>query len=235
LWREEENCSDTFQGSGPEAQLMSVQLVTVESAPFAENSYVLWVDGSSTAIVVDPGFEPELILDVLADRELTLAAILCTHGHVDHIAGNAALKQHYPLAPLIIGRGDAPMLTDPMLNLSGMFGFDIVSPPADQMVREGDQLSVAGMTWEVREIPGHSPGHVVYILRQPEERLVLAGDVLFRGSIGRTDFPGGDYAALIAGIRRVLWPLPPDTVVYPGHGPTTTIGHERRTNPFLKD
>jgi len=214
---------------------MSVQIVTIESAPFAENSYVLWVDGSSTAIVIDPGFEPEVILDVLTERELTLAAILCTHGHVDHIAGNATLKQHYPSAPIIIGHGDAPMLTDPMLNLSGVFGFDIVSPPADQTVRDGEQLTLAGLTWLVREIPGHSPGHVVYILQEVTPPWVLGGDVLFRGSIGRTDFPGGDYHALVTGIRRVLWPLPPDTVVYPGHGPTTTIGHEQRTNPFLKD
>ena len=214
---------------------MSVQIVTIESAPFAENSYVLWQDGSSTAIVIDPGFEPEVILDVLTERELTLAAILCTHGHVDHIAGNATLKQHYPSAPIIIGHGDAPMLTDPMLNLSGVFGFDIVSPPADQTVRDGEQLALAGLTWLVREIPGHSPGHVVYILQEVTPPWVLGGDVLFRGSIGRTDFPGGDYHALLTGIRRVLWPLPPDTVVYPGHGPTTTIGHEQRTNPFLKD
>lgn len=214
---------------------MSVQIVTIESAPFAENSYVLWVDGSRTAVVIDPGFEPEVILDVLTERELTLAAILCTHGHVDHIAGNATLKQHYPSAPIIIGHGDAPMLTDPMLNLSGVFGFDIVSPPADQTVRDGEQLALAGLTWLVREIPGHSPGHVVYILQEVTPPWVLGGDVLFRGSIGRTDFPGGDYHALLTGIRRVLWPLPPDTVVYPGHGPTTTIGHEQRTNPFLKD
>jgi len=214
---------------------MSVQIVTIESAPFAENSYVLWVDGSSTAVVIDPGFEPQSILEVLTERELTLAAILCTHGHVDHIAGNATLKQHYPSAPLIIGHGDAPMLTDPMLNLSGVFGFDIVSPPADQTVRDGEQLTLAGLTWHVREIPGHSPGHVVYILTETTPPWVLGGDVLFRGSIGRTDFPGGDYHALVTGIRRVLWPLPPDTVVYPGHGPTTTIGHERRTNPFLND
>ena len=214
---------------------MSVQIVTIESAPFAENSYVLWVDGSRTAVVIDPGFEPEVILDVLTERELTLAAILCTHGHVDHIAGNATLKQHYPSAPIIIGHGDAPMLTDPMLNLSGVFGFDIVSPPGDQTVRDGEQLTLAGLTWLVREIPGHSPGHVVYILQEVTPPWVLGGDVLFRGSIGRTDFPGGDYHALLTGIRRVLWPLPPDTVVYPGHGPTTTIGHEQRTNPFLKD
>lgn len=214
---------------------MSVQIVTVESAPFAENSYIVWQKGHKQALVVDPGFQPELILDVLTDHGLTPVAILCTHGHVDHIAGNATLKRHYPAAQLVIGQGDAPMLTDPMLNLSGLFGFDIVSPPADQAVSDGQLLEIAGLQWEVREIPGHSPGHVVYILRQSEQRLVLGGDVLFRGSIGRTDFPGGDFTTLVSGIRRILWPLPADTVVYPGHGPTTTIGHERRTNPFLQD
>jgi glyoxylase-like metal-dependent hydrolase (beta-lactamase superfamily II) len=214
---------------------MSVEIVTIESEPFAENSYVIWVPPRSEAVVVDPGFQPELILEVLADRGLTLAAILCTHGHVDHIAGNATLKRCYPSAPLLIGHGDAPMLTDPMQNLSGLFGYAVVSPPADRTLTDGELVEVAGLQWEVRELPGHSPGHVVYILRQPLQQLVLGGDVLFRGSIGRTDFPGGDFATLVAGIRRILWPLPPDTVVYPGHGPTTTIGHERRSNPFLLD
>ncbi|MCS7270403.1 MAG: MBL fold metallo-hydrolase, partial [Gemmataceae bacterium] len=187
------------------------------------------------ALVIDPGFQPELIVEVLQEHDLTVAGIWCTHGHVDHIAGNAELKRRFPAAPLIIGQGDAPMLTDPMLNLSGLFGFEVVSPPADRIVRQGDVLDAAGMRWRVEEIPGHSPGHVVYILQAPAEQLVLAGDVLFRGSIGRTDFPGGDFDTLVAGIRRVLWTLPPETVVYPGHGPTTTIGHERRTNPFVHE
>lgn len=214
---------------------MSVQIVTVESLPFAENSYVLWRSDRKEALVIDPGFQPELIVEVLQEHDLTVAAIWCTHGHVDHIAGNAELKRRFPAAPLIIGQGDAPMLTDPMLNLSGLFGFEVVSPPADRTVRQGDVLDAAGMRWRVEEIPGHSPGHVVYILQEPAEQLVLAGDVLFRGSIGRTDFPGGDFDTLVAGIRRVLWTLPPETVVYPGHGPTTTIGHERRTNPFVHE
>jgi glyoxylase-like metal-dependent hydrolase (beta-lactamase superfamily II) len=125
------------------------------------------------------------------------------------------------------------MLTDSMLNLSGPFGFDVTSPPADRLVSEGEKLHVAGIELEVFEVPGHSPGHVVYLVRETKPFTVLGGDVLFRGSVGRTDFPGGSFEVLRTGIERVLWPLPTDTVVYPGHGPVTTTGHEKRTNQFL--
>lgn len=214
---------------------MPVQILTVESHPFAENSYVVWDDAGTAAFVVDPGFEPDLILDALRERGLSLAAIVCTHGHCDHIAGNAALKAAVPGAPIIIGAGDAPMLTDAVRNVSGLFGFDVTSPPADRTVTEGEALTVAGVTMDVYDVPGHSPGHVVYVLRGTTPLLVIGGDVLFRGSVGRTDFPGGSFEQLKANIARVLWPLPDDTVVYPGHGPTTTTGHEKRTNPFLAD
>ncbi|HEV3387058.1 MAG TPA: MBL fold metallo-hydrolase [Gemmata sp.] len=214
---------------------MPIQILTIESQPFAENSYLLWREGSSESFVIDPGFEPDLILEALSDNGLKLAAIVCTHGHVDHIAGNREMKLRFPEAPIIIGMRDAPFLTDSMLNMSGQYGFEVTSPPADQLVNEGDKLKVAGIELEVFDIPGHSPGHVVYLIRESSPYMVLGGDVLFRGSIGRTDFPGGSFATLKAGIERVLWPLPPETVVYPGHGPVTTTGHEKRTNPFLAD
>jgi glyoxylase-like metal-dependent hydrolase (beta-lactamase superfamily II) len=214
---------------------MPVQILTIESQPFAENSYVVWKDGSSEALVIDPGFEPELIREALDERGLTLAAIVCTHGHCDHIAGNAELKAAYPNAPIIIGAGDAPMLTDPLRNMGVLYGFDVTSPAADQLVTEGETLTVAGIAMDVFEIPGHSPGHVVYVIRETKPLTVLGGDVLFRGSVGRTDLPGQSFEQLKANIRRVLWPLPPDTVVYPGHGPVTTVGHEKRTNPYAAD
>jgi glyoxylase-like metal-dependent hydrolase (beta-lactamase superfamily II) len=211
---------------------MSLVVHTVESAPFAENSYIAHYRGAAEAVVIDPGFEPEPIIAYLSKQGLKLAAILNTHGHVDHIAGNAAIKEAFPDAPLVIGVGDAAMLTDPWLNLSGPFGMSITSPPADRTLREGETYEAAGLKLEVLEIPGHSPGHIVFVWRD-EPPIVFGGDVLFAGSIGRTDFPGGDLNLLLAGIRAKLWPLPETTIVYPGHGPATTIGEERRSNPFL--
>ena len=209
-----------------------LQLHTIVSMPFAENTYIAWLPGQAACLVIDPGMDPEAILEFLQEQQLTPAAILNTHGHADHIAGNMALKEAYPTVPIIIGAGDANMLTDAMANLSAPFGMPITSPPADQVVREGDVLELAGFRLEVLEIPGHSPGHVVFLCWQPGP-LVFGGDVLFRDSIGRTDFPGGDHLQLLEGIHGKLFTLPDTVVVYPGHGPVTTTGQEKRTNPFL--
>lgn len=211
---------------------MPLQVHTLVSQPFAENTYVLWQEGRTDTLVVDPGLEPELILEFLDEQGLTPAALLNTHGHADHIGGNAVLKQAYPDAPLLIGATEAPLLTDPMANLSAPFGMPITSPPADRLVREGDVIDAAGIRLEVLDVPGHSPGHVVFLYRAAP-LLVFGGDVLFRESIGRYDFPHSNGRLLFQGIRTKLFTLPPDTVVYPGHGPTTTIGHERRFNPFV--
>jgi glyoxylase-like metal-dependent hydrolase (beta-lactamase superfamily II) len=205
----------------------------VISMPFDENTYIAHLPGRGDCIVFDPGLDPEAILDYLAEHSLTPAAILCTHGHSDHIAGNAALKRRWPACPLVIGVGDAPKLTDPQLNLSAPFGLPMVSPPEDRTVDDGDVFEAAGMTLDVLTAPGHSVGHVVFLCRQTEPWTVFGGDVLFRGSIGRTDFPDGDFDALRAAIHDKLFTLPDDTVVLPGHGLPTTIGHEKRTNPFV--
>jgi glyoxylase-like metal-dependent hydrolase (beta-lactamase superfamily II) len=202
--------------------------------PFAENTYVVWLPPRQEVLVVDPGLEPDLILNFLRAEELTPAAILNTHGHGDHIGGNAALKEAYPQAPLIIGADEAPLLSDAYANLSAPFGMPITSPPADSLAREGEVVEAAGIRLEVLEVPGHSPGHIVFLYRD-RPCVVFGGDVLFRGSIGRYDFPNSDGPLLLQGIRTKLFPLPDDTVIYPGHGPVTTIGHEKRTNPFVGD
>ena len=205
----------------------------IESAPFGQMAYVVWRPGGDEAIVVDPGFDTASIERLLEGEGLRLVAILNTHGHADHIAGNAALKEAHPEAPLIIGAGDAVMLSDPEANLSAGFGIPLLSPPADRTVVEGDRLELAGLAFEVREIPGHSPGSVVFIAREAEPPFVLGGDVLFAGSVGRHDFPGGSRDQLFEGIAAKLYSLPDLTMVLPGHGPPTTIGQEKRTNPFV--
>lgn len=212
--------------------MASLQIHTLVSMPFAENTYVVWQTGRTDALAIDPGLEPDLILTFLKEQGLTVTAILNTHGHADHIGGNEALKQAFPQAPLLIGSGDAPMLTDPMANLSALYGIPITSPPADTLLREGDIVEHAGIRFEVLDIPGHSPGHIVFVQRAAP-CLVFGGDVLFRGGIGRFDFPNGNGPQLVQGIRNKLFALPPDTVVYPGHGPVTTVGQEKRFNPFV--
>lgn len=205
----------------------------IESAPFAENAYILWKTGSPGAIVVDPSFDHRSIVRLLEREQLQVEAILNTHGHADHIAGNAAILRAYPAAPLLIGRHDAPLLTDPEANLSAPFGLPLTSPAANRLLDAGETLAVAGFTFEVREIPGHSPGSVVFICREFDPHFVIGGDVLFAGSIGRTDLAYGDGPLLMQGIKARLFDLPDATEVWPGHGPTTTIGRERQSNPFV--
>jgi glyoxylase-like metal-dependent hydrolase (beta-lactamase superfamily II) len=211
-----------------------IEITPILSIPFEENAYVAHLPDSTDCLIVDPGFEPEKIIDYLERRGLIPAAILITHAHSDHIAGNEVIKNRWPKCQLAIGAADAPKLIDPGLNLSAMFGLNLVSPQADITLEDGEFYTAAGIGLQIRAIPGHSSGHVVYLLTDCNPTIVFVGDVIFAGSIGRTDFPGGDFNQLADGIRKILYALPDSTILLPGHGPTTTVGREKRGNPFVR-
>ena len=215
-------------------QLNKINITRILSIPFEENAYVAQLPGRTDCLIVDPGLEPEKIIDYLERRGLTPAAILITHAHSDHIAGNEALKNRWPECRLAIGAAEAPKLTNPHLNLSAMFGLNLVSPPADVTLEEGEIYTAAGIRTQIRTIAGHSSGHVVYLIEDCDPNIVFVGDVIFAGSIGRTDFPDGDFEQLAEGIRKKLYTLPDFTILLPGHGPSTTVGKEKRGNSFVR-
>ncbi len=210
-----------------------LEVACVESQPFGQNTYIVRRTDDTRCLVIDPGFEPGAIVDWIEAHGLQPVAILLTHGHSDHIAGNGFLRDRWPALPILIDKNDAAKLTNPAGNLSAAFGMPLVSPPADRLLDHGERLAEAGLDLSVREIPGHSRGHVVFMVEGVAPVVVFGGDVLFREGVGRSDFPDGDPAVLAAGIREHLYGLPDDAIVYPGHGGPTTIGHERRHNPFV--
>ena len=202
--------------------------------PFYENTYII-SDEDKHAIIVDPGcyeaYEQEKIKQYIDQHDLTVKLILNTHCHIDHILGNAFLKETYG-APLWVPEGEARMLAAaPEISLK--YGFShFQSTEADRYIGT-DPIAINNLKFEVRLAPGHSPGHLVFYNAQ--EKVLIGGDVLFRESIGRTDLPGGDHQQLLESIRSELFSLPDDTTVYSGHGPITNIGYEKTHNPFVKN
>ena len=209
---------------------MATRLHPIVVGPFAVNCYLLWNESSGEAIIIDPGAEAETVQYWIDEFELTPKAILLTHGHGDHIAAVAELKEQFAL-PLYVGRGDERLLADPSANISAFFDHPIVAPEPDTLVEDEQTLLIAGIRLTVLATPGHTLGGVCYL--EEEAGRLYCGDTLFAGSIGRTDLEGGDYEQLIASIQAKILPLPDNTVVYPGHGAYTTVGTERRSNPFL--
>jgi glyoxylase-like metal-dependent hydrolase (beta-lactamase superfamily II) len=196
------------------------------------NCYVLHIPPrGGPCWIVDAGFDPQPMIDYIRERDLRLEKILLTHAHVDHIAGLHDLRRALADAPILIHPAERQFLTDTFLNLSVMTDSPVVAPPADGELTPGEPLHLQDLAFEVRHTPGHSPGGVT--LYQPNAGLALVGDALFAGSVGRSDFPTSDGEMLIRGIREQLLTLPDATRVLPGHGPETTIGAERRHNPYL--
>ncbi len=203
---------------------MEITLLTV--GELAVNCYI--VSKKGRAVVIDPGDEPQVILRVLEEKSLNLEGIINTHGHFDHIGANGPLKAATE-AQLYIHREDARCLQDAQANLSQWAGLGpVVSPPADVLLSGGEVLQLAGLELEVLHTPGHSPGGICLKV----ENVLFTGDTLFAGSVGRTDFPGSSWNELIRSITEVVLPLDPDTVIYPGHGPTSTLRAEKDHNPF---
>jgi len=192
------------------------------------NCYVVGDRISKEAIIIDPGDNHEEIIEVARSEGLVIRGIINTHCHGDHILANSAIKNRFG-CPILIHKLDAPGLEDPSINLSVMMGQSMVSPPADRLLEDGDEIEVGGTILRVIHTPGHSQGSICLLA----DDVLFSGDTLFAGGIGRCDFPGGDYEVLINSINDKLLVLPDDTPVYPGHGPATTIGRERTTNPWL--
>jgi len=194
------------------------------------NCYLIGCKKTKMAAVIDPGGEEkvDLILDILEKNNFSLKYIINTHGHIDHIDGNNLLKAKTK-ALLLIHRLDADMLVDANKNFSSFMGKEIYSPSADKLLEEGDEISLGTLNLIVIHTPGHTPGGISLVLNN----IVFTGDTLFAGGIGRTDLPGGSYQDLIKSIIEKLLILGDDKIIYPGHGPDSTIGEERRTNPYI--
>lgn len=206
------------------------------TGPLQVNTYIVGDETSGDAVVMDPGGQVSQILQVIEREGLTLRKIINTHAHFDHVTGVAELKELAGV-PFYLHRADLPVLESYGRQLA-YFGLPAGPPPTvDEYLEEGQEIRVGETIFRVLFTPGHTPGHVTFVhdgdAGESANRVAFAGDVLFQGSIGRFDFPGGDFERLMRSIREVLLPLGDDTVIYPGHGPATTIGQEKVWNPFL--
>lgn len=208
-----------------------MEIRTFTGGGFGENAYLAVCEATRSCVAVDPGSGATELAAAIEDEGLDLVAIVLTHAHLDHVEGVNEVRRMAPAVPIWI-HSDALAMYRAVQSQAAMFGMrtEAQPEPTDEIV-PGEPIAFGSCAFEVRFAPGHAPGHVILV--SPEDRLALVGDVVFQGSIGRTDLPGGDLRTLMASIREQVLTLPDDTVLYPGHGPATTVGHERVGNPFL--
>ncbi|MEY2661173.1 MAG: hypothetical protein RLZZ123_2345 [Pseudomonadota bacterium] len=208
-----------------------LKYLTIPVTPFQQNCSLVWDDATKQAAVIDPGGDTERILAAVEKLGLKLEQIWITHAHVDHAAATADLAESLQL-PIHGPHPEDQFWIDGLAQAAAMYQFPPAKPfTPTRWLHDGDTVSIGAHTLQVRHCPGHTPGHVVFY--SPEIGRAFVGDVLFAGSIGRTDFPRGDYDTLIDSITQRLWPMGNETVFIPGHGPESTFGRERQTNPFV--
>ena len=206
---------------------------TLTVGDLGTNCYVL-SDEPPDALVIDAGADAGRIIAHLEAEKLKPVRLVVTHGHADHIAANAELRKRYDDMEIAVGRDDAGALVSAVRNMSVFVGMNVVSPPADVLLDEDDVVACGTCALQVLETPGHSPGGISLFVEDLDGAPALfCGDTLFAGSVGRTDIAGGDWDVLLASIREKIFSLPDETVVYPGHGPATTVGREKKSNPFV--
>jgi hydroxyacylglutathione hydrolase len=205
---------------------------TIPVTPFQQNCSIVWDTDTMRAAIVDPGGDIDTLLDAVRRLGVKLEQIWLTHAHIDHAGGSAELAQRLQL-PIVGPHRADQFWIDAIAQQGAMFGFADARPFAPtRWLQDGDTVELAGHVLHVRHCPGHTPGHVVF--HSPEIKRAFVGDVLFAGSIGRTDFPQGNHQQLIASITQRLWPMGDETVFIPGHGPESSFGRERQTNPFVR-
>jgi len=210
-----------------------MKVTVIPVTPFQQNCTLLCCEATGRAAVIDPGGDVDRIIDAAKDADVEIEKILVTHAHIDHVGGVADLASRLQLPIEGPHRADQFWI-DALAEQAEMFGFPAPAPfEPGRWLDQGDKVNFGNIVLEVHHCPGHTPGHIIFF--QPESRLALVGDVLFRGSIGRTDLPGGNYQTLIGSIRNRLWPMGDDVQFVPGHGPGSTFGQERQTNPFVGD
>ncbi len=212
--------------------MTNIKAMIIPVTPFQQNCTLLWCEATNRAVVIDPGGDLPEIEGAIAEAGVTVEKIWLTHGHVDHVAGAADLKAKLKV-PIEGPHRDDLFLLQHVVESARTFGIqNAANVTPDRWLENGDQVQIGELTFDVLHCPGHSPGSVVFF--NPSQHLAIVGDVLFAGSIGRTDLPGGNHQQLLNSIRDRLLPLPDDVAIISGHGPTSTIGQERATNPFLQ-